>query len=315
MDDFFVDIKREANFVLSHRDEFECNELIIILSNTKDVRWLRIAFNLQVRKQMLKMKTKQDKFEWDPMIIDADIAETALNLMNMMDLYTVSLSLLPTKKDQLNGYRSKHSNASNNINIDNMFKTNDMALKVHCFHVDIIKMIVTMTFTRTDFTITSGNLSKKFGTQQYSSFKNMVHIQLVCQDLRRYGLLEIESIIPKRRNSNNNKKDNDENKEPSQDSTQLNNKNYHNEKGNKAGGNRKWSKVLIRKPISKIKEQIEKDASFHGIEYMNDQQRKAYCNKIQAAAVRYLNAHNISELFWSAAFGTDESLKAIDLGK
>ena len=247
------------------------------------------------------------------MIIDPDVAETALSLMNMMDLYTIGLSLLPSKKDQLNGYRSKHSNTSKNMSMDSMFKTNDMALKVHCFHIDILRSLIDMTGKSNDYEVRSGDLSKKFNGSTYSSYNNMTHIQLVSEELRRYGLLEINLYSNKK--NNNNKKDEGENKEPSQESSQLSKTRKDNDKNSKAGGNRKWSKYLVRTPISQIKEQILKDASFHNIRFMNDQQKTAYCNKIQSAAVRYLQQHNITILNWSVAFGSLENLKAMELAK
>ena len=82
-----------------------------------DARWLRIAFNLQIRKQMFKMKFTEDKFERDTMTIDVDIAKTALEM----------------------DYMIGHSNDSKNMSMDNMCKTNEIALKVHRFHADIVE--------------------------------------------------------------------------------------------------------------------------------------------------------------------------------
>lgn len=273
VDDYYVQLGMEANWILNHPDLFNNNETLQILANTRSVRFCKIAWCVQARKEMLKVINSSTQFKWDPFTVDRDSCETAINILNMTDVYTIILSEVSKGMDP---FQSKlyGSNNKKQYNPSNIVDDGGSG-KLQIFHAFIINLIVQYANRDNDFHTSSKYITGKLHSKtRFKDFDNLTHIQLVAETMKGYGILNIKESM-NQIESNLNDTDNEVLK------------NEMGMKKKKRGGKTKWGKFLERRKLSTINAD----------------------DKMKKGIVRYLKRHGIDLNYWCLAWGMQEFKK------
>lgn len=196
VDDYYVENEKEKNFIIANPQLFHYNELVKILANTKNTRFLKVAFKMQARKQMMQMKTKHDKFQWHPFIIEPDICDSARQFINMNDIYLLLVSLLADKNNKT---QCKNKNLNNN-----MFESNTAYLhqtRMREFRSIILTKLIDNTTKTNEYTIATSDLYKKLPPTKYKEFDNVQHVKAVVDHLESFGAVAVQIINKSQKSS------------------------------------------------------------------------------------------------------------------
>ncbi len=170
--DIYLDIKK-----LQHQNPVRDDTLASIILFERHIRVFTLAYAFTVRKQMLRMRTTEDSFEWD-LEIDYEMAKAALKFIKIFDEYVYTLSLIPMRISASNtntGSQRSEAVAEQDAEIGE-----ERAFK---------RYIMLRLVTDANPLISSSNLTRKLRRKAFKEMNNLEYIQEVvlndCPELFR----------------------------------------------------------------------------------------------------------------------------------
>ena len=179
-------------------DQHEIDDLVKIFANTKAQRWIKLAFILSMRKQvMMQINDFSDSFVWNKQL-DINSCIDAKKLIDMNDYYIVGLHLIPaTKKSKRSGYVTPNSR---NISTE-LDGQQQSQLLMHQLKTKIVDIMVTESTVINEFQISTADLTKKIPRKRFKQCNNMDNIKSIINEFVNAKL--ITAFDPPQKKKNN----------------------------------------------------------------------------------------------------------------